>query len=408
MDYLSGEYVSLEQKHVYAKIWVDRESKMFGKRGKLARVIYSTNIGTIPDESYVTAKVGETIVGKLDEIFLERLKKGDIFVLGGKIYRFEYMRGMTVQITPSAGPPTVPSWFSEQLPLSYGLAMEILRFRGLVEEQFKKECSKQEIIEYINNFLYVDENAANSIYEYLNEQFRYAEIPTDKKIVIEFYEGFGKNKYVIFHTLFGRRTNDALSRAIAYIISKRQNMSVMISLTDNGFYLSAGSKKMQAQQAFQELTPENLRDILVRAIDKTEILVRRFRHCAGRSLMILRDYKGRTKSVGKQQMGAKILLGFIKEVSEHFPILQEARREVLEDLMDLKHAKEILTLIKCGKIKIKVISTDIPSPFALNLISRGYMDVLSVEERDEFIKRMHQAILAKIALKEGKSMKRGN
>ena len=150
MDYLSGEYVSLEQKHVYAKIWVDRESKMFGKRGKLARVIYSTNIGTIPDESYVTAKVGETIVGKLDEIFLERLKKGDIFVLGGKIYRFEYMRGMTVQITPSAGPPTVPSWFSEQLPLSYGLAMEILRFRGLVEEQFKKECSKQEIIEYIN------------------------------------------------------------------------------------------------------------------------------------------------------------------------------------------------------------------------------------------------------------------
>jgi len=110
--------------------------------------------------------------------------------------------------------------------------------------------------------------------------------------------------------------------------------------------------------------------------------------------MILRDYKGRTKSVGKQQMGAKILLGFIKEVSEHFPILQEARREVLEDLMDVKHAKEILTLIKGDKIKIKVI--------------RGYMDVLSVEERDEFIKRMHQAILAKITLKEGKSMKRGN
>ena len=109
--------------------------------------------------------------------------------------------------------------------------------------------------------------------------------------------------------------------------------------------------------------------------------------------------------MGKQQMGAKILLGFIKEVSEHFPILQEARREVLEDLMDVKHAKEILTLIKGDKIKIKIISTDIPSPFALNLISRGYMDVLSVEERDEFIKRMHQAILAKIALKEGKIMK---
>ncbi|PKP52803.1 MAG: hypothetical protein CVT90_02505, partial [Candidatus Altiarchaeales archaeon HGW-Altiarchaeales-3] len=184
MDYLSGEYVSLEQKFVYSKIWIDHETGMFGKRGKLARVIYSTNIGTIPDESYVLAKIGEQVVGKLDELFLERLKKGDIFVLGGKIYRFNYMRGMTAQITPATGPPTVPSWFSEQLPLSYGLASEILRFRGLIEEQFVAGCGKDEIIEFINNFLYVDNNAANSIYEYMNEQFRYAEIPTTKKIVI--------------------------------------------------------------------------------------------------------------------------------------------------------------------------------------------------------------------------------
>ncbi|ODS37990.1 hypothetical protein BEH94_01075 [Candidatus Altiarchaeales archaeon WOR_SM1_SCG] len=164
---------------------------------------------------------------------------------------------------------------------------------------------------------------------------------------------------------------------------------------------------MQALQGFGQLTPGNLREILMKAIDRTEILARRFRHCAGRSLMILRSYKGKTRSVGKQQMGAKILLNFVKEISEHFPILQEARREVLEDLMDVKHAREILELIEKDKIKIKVISTDIPSPFALNLISRGYMDVLSVEERDEFIKRMHRAILAKIALKEGKKL-RGN
>lgn len=406
LDYLSGEYVSLEQKYVYAKIWVDYETGMFGKRGKLARVIYSTNIGTIPDESYVTAKIGEQVVGKLDEMFLERLKKGDIFVLGGKIYRFNYMRGMTAQITPSAGPPTVPSWFSEQLPLSFGLAVEILKFRGLLEEQFKQEFGKNEIVEFINNFLYVDKNAANSIYEYMREQFMYAEIPTNKKIVIEFYEGFGKNKYVIFHTLLGRRTNDALSRAVAYLISKRQKVSVMISLSDNGFYLSAGSKKIQALQAFEQLTTGNLYEILVKAIDRTEILARRFRHCAGRSLMILRSYKGQKKSVGKQQMGAKILLNFVKEISEHFPMLKEARREVLEDLMDVKHAREILKLIENDKIKIKVISTDIPSPFALNLISRGFMDILSVEERDEFIKRMHEAVLAKIALKEGKRMKK--
>ena len=76
INYLKGEHVSLEDRHVYAKIWVDEETGNVGRRGKMARVIYMTNIGTIPDESYVTVKIGDDIVGRIDEGFLERLKKG--------------------------------------------------------------------------------------------------------------------------------------------------------------------------------------------------------------------------------------------------------------------------------------------------------------------------------------------
>ena len=42
-----------------------------------------TNIGTIPDESFVTVKVGNQVIGKIDEGFLEKLKSGDVFILGG-------------------------------------------------------------------------------------------------------------------------------------------------------------------------------------------------------------------------------------------------------------------------------------------------------------------------------------
>ncbi|MBW2963663.1 ATP-dependent helicase, partial [Candidatus Woesearchaeota archaeon] len=114
IDYLAGEFVSLEDRYVYAKLWHDKESGMLGRRGKLARVIYMTNIGTIPDESFVTVKVGEQIVGKIDESFLERLKPGDIFVLGGEVYMFKFSRGMVAQVSSSVSrPPTVPSWASE-------------------------------------------------------------------------------------------------------------------------------------------------------------------------------------------------------------------------------------------------------------------------------------------------------
>ena len=48
LKYLAGEYTSLEDRHIYAKIWHDKETGMIGKRGRLARVLYMTNIGTKP------------------------------------------------------------------------------------------------------------------------------------------------------------------------------------------------------------------------------------------------------------------------------------------------------------------------------------------------------------------------
>jgi ATP-dependent Lhr-like helicase len=399
LDYLSGKHVELEQRHVYAKIWLDKETRMMGRRSKMARVLYSTNVGTIPDEAHVLVKSGDIKVGVIEEDFLERLKKWDIFVLGGKVYQFLYSRGQVAHVRPYDGVPTVPSWFSEMLPLSFDLALEIGKFRRLIEEKLKKKKSKKEVVKFILSYLYVDKNSANSLYEYMREQFLYAKIPNDKRIVIEFYRGFKNKKYVIFHTLFGRRANDALSRAIAYLISKRQRRDVMISLTDNGFYLSSSlGQEIQVLQAIEDLKQGNLKEILVKAIDKTEVLARRFRHCACRSLMILRVYKGRRKRVGRQQVGSKMLLNFVRKLSteEEFPILKEARREVLEDLMDINHAEEVVNSIRNGKIKIETISTEVPSPFAFNLIAQGYMDVLKMEDRLEFIRRMHEAVLRRI------------
>jgi len=174
----------------------------------------------------------------------------------------------------------------------------------------------------------------------------------------------------------------------------------MISLTDNGFYIYAGGRKIKTEDALRKLINMNIRDVLLKAIDKTEILSRRFRHCATRSLMILRKYKGRKKSVGKQQIGSKILMNLVKRISDNFPILVEAKREVIEDFMDVEHAEYIIKLLRENTIKVEYIFTDVPSPFAFNLIAQGYMDILKMEDRLEFIKRMHQIILKRIGKRD--------
>ena len=401
--YLSGEFVSLEERYVYARIWYDQESGNIGKKGKMARIIYMTNIGTIPEESYITVKIGEQPVGKIDEGFLERLRPGDVFVLGGNVYMFKFSRGMTAQVSASVNrPPTVPSWFSEMLPLSYDLAMEINRFRRLMEERFKSKKTEEEILQFVNEYLYVDEKAAYSIYRYFYEQYNYSQIPSDRKIVIETYVDRGRT-YIIFQTLFGRLVNDCLSRALAYVIGKSQHRDVEIGVTDNGFYLSA-EQSFNAIRAFEALKQENFRVILENAIEKSEVLSRRFRHCAARALMILRSYMGQTKNAGRMQVGSKILFNAVKRISNDFPILKEARREVLEDLMDYPNAQKVIDEIIAGRTAIVEVPTDIPSPFAFGLIAGGYSDVIRIEDKQEFLKRMHEMVMARIALKEGKKI----
>ena len=117
--------------------------------------------------------------------------------------------------------------------------------------------------------------------------------------------------------------------------------------------------------------------------------------------MILRNYKGREKSVGKQQVHSEFLYSAVKKISNEFPILREARREVFEDLMDIASAQKVLRWIEDEKVKIKVINVPIVSPFGLNLMMQGRSDLIKMEDRARFLKRMHELHLKVIEGKVG-------
>jgi len=396
VSYLCGDY-ALEHRNVYAKIWYDASKKEIGKKGKLARVIYMTNLGTIPGESFINVVIQNPIerrgqiIGKIDEGFLERMKRGDIFVLGGAKYQFLYTRGMKVYVTANVSRnPTIPSWFSEMLPLNFEVAMDIGRFRRLIKERIgdKKKC-----IEFISEYCYVKKHIAEEIYSYFYEQEGFSEIPTDNSIVVEKFKE-DKKEFLIFHSMYGRRVNDALSRAYAFAAGRLKMRDIEIGLSDNGFYIAG--QELDEKKILSWVKSKDLTAILKEAIERTDILKRRFRHCAARALMILRNYKGREKSVGKQQVHSEFLYIAVKKLSNEFPILREARREVFEDLMDVKRAMGVLRDIESGKIKFKVKNIPIASPFGLSLVLQGRHDLIKMEDRASFLKRMHELHLKAI------------
>ena len=46
--------------------------------------------------------------------------------------------------------------------------------------------------------------------------------------------------------------------------------------------------------------------------------------------------------------------------------------------MDADNAEKVIEGIESGKIKIEEITTNVPSPFAFNLVAQGITDVLKI------------------------------
>ncbi|MEM0174192.1 MAG: ATP-dependent helicase, partial [Sulfolobaceae archaeon] len=395
INYLAGRY-ELENQKVYSKIRLYDDGNIKMKMG--ARMIFLGNSGTIPDEAKIPVFTEDKkYVGNLEEEFVEILTPGDIFVLGGRTYEFVTSRPNMVIVRMAEGQrPTVPSWYSEMLPLAYDSAIEIAKFRGLIAKMIMEGISAEKIINYIQKEYEISKSAAQSIYTYIYEQYLFTGgiVPSDELLLIEIYDDEEDRRYFIFHTLVGRRTNDALSRAVAYVVSKDLSKDIRISVTDNGFAIILPDLiDYNIEDVFNKLEVNELYNVLSNVILRTELLKRRFRHCAERSFMILKRYKGRETSIDRRQVNSEVLLSVIKEIKD-FPILKETIREILEDYMDIKHAMEVLSKIKNGEIRVvKIGPNSVPSPFAHNIILKEYADIVLAEDKRRLLKELHERVI---------------
>ncbi len=429
LEYLSGMYVGLESRRVYAKIWYDEKEKSFGKRGKLTRLVYFLNIGTIPDAVAINVMTVENKwIGSIEEEFLARLKPGDVFVLAGKPYRYEYSKLMNAYVSQAPGQiPTIPPWFSEQLPLSYELALEIGRFRKRFSDaleadgvskgragasRMRKGREKAEWEKALDE-MPMDGNAKSAIRSYFEEQMLYAGVvPNDKLILIEKTNDPENEKdLLVFHSLYGRRVNDALSRVVGLLLGEMYQTDVSINIADNGFVIACGGGekvgKKEIENLVKELSEVDAERLLKENIRRTELMKRRFRYAAARSLMILRNYKGMKISVRKQQINSQLLFKAAEEISPNFPIIKETYREIMEDVMDIKRTREVLREVREGRTRYKIIETAVPSPFSHSLIATGAADIIMMKDRRRHLRELHRLVLRRIGRRNPDETKRG-
>ncbi len=415
MRYLTAEYAGLEDRNVYAKIWRDENDPpdgehhheafpvgepLIGKRGRLARVIYMTNIGTIPDSFTcdVYTRASDEWAGQLDENYLNTLEKGDVFVLGGDHFEYRYRRGSKVYVDRTSARPTVPSWYSERLPLSVDLGREILTFQAALLDHYETGGPPR-VRAWLREFP-LDDDSVRAIARLFDHQLQYAgpeSVSTHDRLAIEVVrdrEEYERHYYV--HSAYGRKVNDGLSRLFAYHCAQQATANVRVAVADNGFVLSMPlNRKVDLEGLIDDLEADDVREDLRRAISGTDLLQRYFRINATRALMILKRYKGYEKSASEQQVSSEMLLGFAEDL-ENFAVIEETYREVLEDKLNVDEIEAVVGDIETGDLEISRTLLDSPTPRAFGLATLSASDVVLAEDESAALQAFHEHVLEEI------------
>ncbi|WP_348609912.1 ATP-dependent helicase [Halobaculum rarum] len=415
MRYLTADHEGMEERNAYAKVWRDTNDPpdgehhyeefdvgepLIGKRGRLARVIYMTNIGTIPDSFTIDVFVrgGDEWVGQLDEGYLDTLESGDVFQLGGSTYQYSYRRGSKVYVDPSSQRPTVPSWFSERLPLSYDLGREILAFQDELMDQFAAG-GPANARRWLRR-LPLDENAVRAITRMFDEQRRYLGpdgVSTPDRLVVEqVLDRAEYRRHYHVHSAYGREFNDGLSRLVAYRCTQRANANVQVAVADNGFTVAMPlNRKVDIADVIASIDPDAVYSEFRAALEGTDLLKRYFRINATRSLMILKRYKGYEKSAAQQQVSAEMLVSFAADL-DSFAVLEETYREIVEDKLNVAGIREVLGAVRAGDIKVVRHEVDAPSPRAFGLATLSASDTVLAEDEDAALEEFHARVMEEL------------
>ena len=398
--YLAGEYAGLEERHIYAKIWHDAATGTVRKRGRNARMIYFLNSGTIPDEFSCDVLTRDGVfAGNLDEKYLERMNKGDVFVLGGRRYRFAYRRGGKLYVDPTGDRPTIPSWFSEKLPLSFDLGLHALRFK---EDMLRamEAMGTEDLVDALLCEYPIDENSARSICAIFEQQVCYLgeeAVPTPGRIVVEEQvDRENRRRLYFFMTNYGLRFNDGFSRIVAFLIARDVTTNVSVGISDTGFLVSIPlEKRADPMRLLRGIRAGECRDILKEAVGGTQLEKRVFRINAARSYMILRNYSGRKRSARRQQVSADMLISFAKRLPG-FAVMRETYREVIEDRFEVANIEKIVGGIGAGEIDIALTRTASPSPLAFGIATLGISDAIYAEDRLSILREFQRRVMSSI------------
>ncbi len=368
LDLLSGRYPSDEFAELRPRLVWDRVRNVVTAREGAARLAI-LNAGTIPDRGlygvFLAHTEGKPVrVGELDEEMVFESHPNETFILGASTWRIEDITHDRVLVVPAPGEPgKMPFWKGDGAgrPLEFGR-----RIGAMVREL--RALPKPAALTRLVTEHDLDPGAAENLMQFLADQeAATGQVPDDRTIVVERVRDELGDWRVCVLTPFGSRIHIPWAMAVSARIRAAGGPEVETLWGDDGFVLRFPDTDEAPDPEWIQVESAEAMQLVLRQLGTTALFAGRFREAAGRALLLPRRRADQRSPLWQLRKRSYDLLSVASRYPS-FPLLLEAYRECLRDVFDMPALVETLRALEQRQLRMHVVETRKPSPFASSLL----------------------------------------
>jgi ATP-dependent Lhr-like helicase len=292
LDMLSGRYPSERFRELRARVVWDRKAGVLAPR-RGTRMLAVQSGGTIPDRGlfgvYLSGAEPALKLGELDEEMVFESRVGEVFLLGASSWRIDGISHDRVLVTPAPGEPgKMPFWRGAGFGRSLELGVEIGRLLALLEGS-----DPERAVSLLQEQHRLTQVAAEALVGYVQEQQAVAAVPTDRRVVVEYFVDEGGDVRVVILTPFGGRVHAPWLLLVIDRLREEYGSDVDATLLDDGkVYRLPASDRLPLLEWFLP-DPDSARATVEAELGHTALFAARFRENAARALLLPRRAVGR-------------------------------------------------------------------------------------------------------------------
>lgn len=338
---------------------------------KIARM-HRMGIGTITSHQMVQIQyTNRKKIGTVEENFVSKLKKGDVFFFAGRQLEFFMMKDMVVYVKGTNKRSTItPSWGGGNLAISDTLSTH-LRQEIEIARQFP--TANLEL---------------NCLAPILSTQSNLSHLPSPTELLIETCKTReGQHLYV--YLFEGRFVHEALGFLWGYRFAAQQKTTFTISVNDYGFeILAPKGYPFKALFSASFFSQNQLYEDIKASLNLSELTGRKFRGIAQISGLVFKGYPSAKKTVSQIQVSSSLIYDVFSKYEPDNLLLKQAENEILTEQLEVHRLSKMLKNL--SQLSIVWRDTKRPSPFAFPLLVERLSSRLSNESLMERIERLKE------------------